>query len=98
MEIQFEWNEKKAATNLKKHKVSFEEAKSAFYDEKAIDFFDEENSTPGEDRFILLGVSGKVRILVTCYLLKDEGKKIRIISSRKATKSERQHYNQRVIE
>lgn len=92
----FQWNETKAITNLRKHKVSFEEARSVFYDEFAIQFFDEENSE-SEDRFILLGRSNESRILIVCHCERTQGKKdkgetIRIISARKATKNERKYY------
>ncbi|WKJ90491.1 BrnT family toxin [Methylomonas montana] len=63
--INFEWDLGKAASNLKKHGVSFEEAKSVFYDEYAIQFFDEENSKT-EDRFLMLGMSSHAKILIVC--------------------------------
>jgi len=56
--IKFEWDQPKATANLKKHQVSFEEAKSVFYDEFAVQFFDEEHSS-NEDRFLLLGMSSR---------------------------------------
>lgn len=62
-----------------------------FYDEFAIQFFDEDNSIP-EDRFIMLGVSNESRVLVVCHCERDEGNSIRIISARKATKNERKFY------
>ena len=94
--IKFQWNETKAVANFKKHKVSFEEARSVFYDEFAIQFFDDENSD-SEDRFILLGLSSESRILVVCHcersvVEKDKSETIRIISARKATKNERSFY------
>ena len=90
--IQFEWNEKKAASNFRKHGVSFEEAKSVFYDENAIQFYDEDHSELEEDRFLLLGRSIESRILITCYCERESDNVLRIISARKATKKERQYY------
>ncbi len=88
--IKFIWDTKKADSNLKKHKISFSEAKSVFYDEFAIQFFDDENSE-SEDRFIMLGLSNESRVLVVCHCERDEGE-VRIISARKATNKERKFY------
>ncbi|MCB1863677.1 MAG: BrnT family toxin, partial [Gammaproteobacteria bacterium] len=81
--ISFEWDEAKSRSNLKKHGVSFEEARSVFFDEYAVQFFDEENS-PEEDRFILLGMSSHSRVLVVCHCERAGDSVIRIISARKA--------------
>lgn len=89
--ICFEWNPAKAATNLKKHGVSFEEAKTVFYDELAIQFFDDENSG-SEDRFLLLGMSSEAHLLLVCHCEREAGNVIRIISARKATRKESSHY------
>ncbi|MBX6420052.1 MAG: BrnT family toxin [Sinobacteraceae bacterium] len=89
--IKFEWNPRKARENLAKHGVSFEEAESVFFDEYARQFFDEEHSGE-EERFIMLGLSYRLRILVVCHCERDRGNTIRIISARKATAAERQHY------
>ena len=89
--IKFIWDAKKADSNLKKHNVSFAEAKSVFYDEFAIQFFDEDNSV-SEDRFIMLGMSNESRVLVVCHCERGDGDTIRIISARKATKHERKFY------
>lgn len=89
--IKFEWNATKAASNQKKHGVSFEEAQSVFYDEFAIQFFDNENSET-EERFLMLGLSNESRVLIICHCERDAGHIIRIISARKATKNERKHY------
>ena len=86
-EIKFRYNKQKFDINYKKHGVSFEEAKSVFYDDFAVEFFDEEHSDD-EDRFILLGMSEKYRILVVCHCYRESDSVIRIISSRKATKKE----------
>ena len=89
--IEFEWSQAKARANLGKHGVSFEEAKSVFYDDYARQFFDEEHSGD-EERFILLGKSNKSRILIVCHCERKNGNIIRIISARKATAKERNFY------
>lgn len=89
--IDFEWDPRKARDNLAKHGVSFEEAKSVFFDEYARQFFYEEHSGD-EERFVMLGVSHRSRVLVVCHCERDSGSVIRIISARKATAIERQHY------
>lgn len=65
--IEFEWDAAKATSNKKKHGVSFEEAKSVFYDEFAVQFFDSENSELEEDRFLMLGLSSESRMLLVCH-------------------------------
>lgn len=90
--ITFQWNLTKANTNLKKHGISFEEAKSVFYDEFATQFYDENHSDLEEDRFLLLGISSYLNVLLVCYSEHDSDEVIRIISARKATKNERKHY------
>lgn len=89
--FRFEWNPAKAISNKKKHDVSFEEAQTVFYDEFAIQFFDEINSDL-EDRLLMLGVSSEARVLVVFHCERVTGNIIRIISARKATKSERRFY------
>ncbi|RTZ74522.1 MAG: BrnT family toxin [Gammaproteobacteria bacterium] len=89
--IRFGWNRAKDLANRKKHGVSFEEAKSVFFDENAIQFYDEDHSEE-EDRFIMLGMSNESRVLVVCHCERNEGHTIRIISARKATKKERSFY------
>lgn len=89
--IQFEWDPAKARANLRKHGVSFEEAKSVFYDEYARQFFDDEHSET-EKRFIMLGLSDRSRVLVVCHCERSEGDIIRLISARKATSRERKYY------
>jgi hypothetical protein len=90
-ELKFEWDKKKAASNLKKHGVSFDEARSVFYDEQAIQFYDPEHSED-EDRFILLGTSYKLKTLVVCHCFREQETKVRIISARKADNEEAQVY------
>ena len=89
--IKFEWDSTKAAANGRKHGVSFEEAQSVFYDEYAVQFFDEDHSG-GEERFLLLGMSTGARLLLVCHCERDAGNVIRIISARKATQRESTFY------
>lgn len=89
--IKFDWDPAKAASNRKKHGVSFDEARSAFHDEFAVQFFDEENSMD-EDRFLLLGMSSDTRLLLVSHCERASGSVIRIISARKATSRERAFY------
>ena len=89
--ITFEWDSAKAAANAKKHGVSFEEAQTVFYDEFAVQFFDEENSDD-EARFLLLGMSTQAKLLIVCHCERDSGNVIRIISARKTTKREQVFY------
>ena len=89
--MRFEWDASKAASNAKKHKVSFELAKTVFYDDFAVQFFDEEHSFD-EERFLLLGMSSDARLLLVCHCEREDGDVIRIISARKATESEAQNY------
>ena len=90
--IEFQWDSAKAESNFKKHGVSFDEAKSVFYDEYAIQFYDDNNSQLEEDRFLLLGTSNKTRLLLVCHCERDSANSIRIISARKATKTEQRYY------
>lgn len=90
--IDFEWDKAKASTNIEKHGVSFEEAVTVFYDDFAVQFYDEEHSELEEDRFLILGMSNKSRTLMICHCEKESGDTLRIISARKATKTERNFY------
>jgi uncharacterized protein len=89
--IKFEWNTAKAISNKKKHGVSFEEAQSVFYDEFALQFFDDDNAE-SEERFLMLGFSDEARLLIVCHCEREQGNIIRIISARNATKSEAKFY------
>jgi uncharacterized DUF497 family protein len=89
--ITFEWDPAKAAANLKKHRISFEEARSVFFDEFAIQYFDEAHST-NEERFLMLGMSSRGKLLIVCHCEREQGEIIRIISARKATKRESSFY------
>ena len=90
--MNFEWDEIKEQLNIAKHSVDFTEAKSVFADEYGLVVFDKEHSTD-EERFYLLGISDKERILLVlhCYI---EGDVIRIISARKATTKEKNKYKE----
>jgi uncharacterized DUF497 family protein len=94
VDLRFTWDPKKAIGNFKKHGVSFEEARSVFFDEYAIEFFDETHCE-GEDRFLLLGLSAYSRLLLICHCYRESEGTIRIISARKATTSESEHYRRR---
>ena len=91
IDIRFEWDRAKAARNKRKHGVSFEEAQTVFYDENAIEFFDPDHSER-EDRFIMLGVSFTLRLLVVCHCVREAQSVIRIISARRATRHEAKQY------
>ena len=90
-ELRFTWDPEKARGNLKKHGVAFEEAQSVFLDERAIEFYDDAHSD-WDHRFLLLGLSSKLRLLLVCHGYREEEGVIRIISARKATRSESKHY------
>ena len=89
--ITFEWDPPKAAANLEKHQVSFKEAKSVFFDEFAVQFFDSDHSSD-EERFLMLGMSSGAKLLIVCHCECERGEIIRIISARKATKRESAFY------
>jgi uncharacterized DUF497 family protein len=89
--LRFEWDPRKAIANEKKHGVSFDEARSAFLDERARLIDDPDHSTD-EDRFILLGLGSALRLLVVCHCYRSENNVIRIISARKATAHESKAY------
>lgn len=89
--LKFEWDTEKDKANLNKHGISFNEARSVFYDEYAIQFFDPDHSGT-EDRFILLGISNLLNNLVVCHCFREEETVIRIISARKAVAEEEQVY------
>ena len=89
--MRFDWDPAKAASNARKHKVTFEVAKTVFYDDFAVQFFGEEHSFD-EERFLLLGMSSDARLLLVCHCEREDGDVIRIISARKATETEAQHY------
>jgi uncharacterized DUF497 family protein len=89
--MRFAWDEAKARDNLRKHGVSFEEAATVFADENARLKHDPEHSQ-SEDRFILLGYSVNMRMLVVCHVYRENDEVIRLISARKATRNEQRQY------
>ena len=89
--IRFSWDEKKNKSNQRKHGVSFEEARTAFYDENAKVYFDPDHSAD-EDRFILLGIGSRLRVLVVCHCYRESESVIRIFSARKADRREKEDY------
>ena len=94
--IKFTWDIPKSQSNFKKHGVSFEEAKSIFYDDFAIQFYDDPHSQD-EDRFLILGLSNQSRLLLICHCERDAGHSIRIISARKSTNEESKHYSKECV-
>ena len=90
----FEWNDTKNESNQTKHSVSFEEAQTVFFDERAIQFDDPDHSID-EDRFLLLGFSQRLKVLVVCHCYRNDEFIIRIISARKATQKEQKVYFRR---
>lgn len=93
-EIRFEWDPRKARSNEKKHGVSFDEAESVFYDEQAL-LLEDPRPAEEEERFVLLGLSAVLRVLVVVHAVRGH-EVIRIISARKATRQERQEYQSRL--
>lgn len=91
--LQLEWDERKAASNRRKHGVSFEEARTVFLDEDALQIPDPEHSDT-EDRFVMLGLSSQLRTLVVCHCYREDDQNIRIIAARKADRGERAQYEQ----
>jgi uncharacterized DUF497 family protein len=92
VELRFEWDVTKARANWKRHGISFEEAQSVFLDDNAL-LIDDPDHSVQELRFLLLGLSSHLRILVVCHCCRDRGNVIRIISARKADRSERTLYS-----
>jgi uncharacterized DUF497 family protein len=91
--MEFVWDTSKAAANRKKHKISFEEAQTVFEDIEALRIYDPDHSE--EERFLLLGLSSNLRMLVVCHCYRDNDEQIRIISARKATKTESLTYERK---
>jgi uncharacterized DUF497 family protein len=89
--LRFEWDDEKEKINIRKHGISFDEARTVFYDEKAIQFFDPDHSED-EDRFILLGISFRLRTLVVCHCFRESETVVRLFSARKADREEEQEY------
>ena len=91
-QIAFSWDDKKSKSNKKKHGIPFEEAQTVFFDESATEFFDPDHSE-NEDRFLMLGISYRLRVLIVSYCFPKDDSEIRIISARKATKKEQDVYS-----
>ena len=91
--LRFEWDARKNGANKRKHGVSFEEARTVFYDDDAL--LREDEPDQGEDRFVLLGMSASARTLLVCHCYREEDELIRIISARKANRNERRQYERR---
>lgn len=89
--MRFEWDPRKDALNRRKHRVSFEEACTVFFDEHAV-LYDDPDHSVEEERFLLLGVSSRLRVLVVVHCLRESGEVIRIVSARRATRRERKEY------
>jgi uncharacterized DUF497 family protein len=89
--LRFVWDPRKNLSNRRKHGVTFEEAQTAFQDENAKVYFDPDHSET-EDRFILLGISFQLRVLIVCHCYREAESLIRIISARKADRKEQEDY------
>ncbi len=94
--LTFDWDRDKALSNQKKHKVSFQEAQSVFYDQNARLIHDPEHSF-SEDRYILLGISNSFRLLIVCHCYQKNGQIIRLVSARLANSREHQEYQEFVL-
>jgi uncharacterized DUF497 family protein len=93
-DLRFEWDPAKAAANLRKHGVAFNEAQTVFYDDHAL-LADDPDHSDAEDRFVLLGMSVRTRVLVVVHCYRESPDTIRLISARKATSHERSRYTER---
>ena len=89
--LRFEWEKRKAAANAKKHGVGFQKAKTVFFDQRA-NLIDDPGHSEDEERFVLLGVSSTLRLLLVCHCYRSGGNAVRIISARKATARELTFY------
>jgi uncharacterized DUF497 family protein len=89
--LQFVWDETKSRANKRKHGISFDEARTAFHDENASVYYDPDHSDD-EDRFLLLGMSARLRVLVVCHCYRESDETVRIISARRADRREEENY------
>ena len=87
----FDWDENKNRINLEKHGITFEEASTVFFDDRALLFDDPEHSID-EDRFLLLGMSDTAKVCIVCHCYRESDTVIRIISARQATRKEEERY------
>ena len=90
-DLRFEWDPRKAATNRRQHRVSFEEAQTVFFDDHAL-LLDDPDESKDEERFVLVGLSAAPRVLTVCHCVRERGAVVRIISARKADKHEAAQY------
>jgi hypothetical protein len=90
--VVFKWDQQRAATNLEKHRIDFHEAATVLQDALSTTFPDPDNSKPGDQRFLSIGMSDRQRILVIAH--SEEGETVRIISARRATRRERRFYEE----
>ncbi|OGX41221.1 MAG: hypothetical protein A3C53_01390 [Omnitrophica WOR_2 bacterium RIFCSPHIGHO2_02_FULL_68_15] len=91
--ITFAWDERKNRVNQRKHGVTFDEAKTVFYDDQAMEFPDPDRSRE-EERFLMVGLSARLRVLLVCHCFREDDAVIRIISARKATRQESRYYEE----
>jgi uncharacterized DUF497 family protein len=91
VDLEFIWDEDKNQKNIKDHNISFDEAKTVFFDPNARVIYDPDHSKE-EDRFIILGLSKLLNLLIVCHCYKEQEETIRIFSARKATKTEQKQY------
>ena len=89
--LRFEWDPRKAQSNLRKHGVSFDEARSVFFDEHAVEYYDDEHAE-WEECFLLLGLSSALRLLLVCHCHRESEGVIRLISARRASETDSKHY------
>jgi uncharacterized DUF497 family protein len=94
-DLPFTWDPRKAKQNVEKHRVSFEEASTVFYDENALQI-DDPDEVSGEDRFVMIGLSAGLRLLAVCHCVRGVENEIRIISARRAVKAEQNQYRERL--
>ena len=94
-DLRIEWDSAKARANLRKHGVSFEEAETAFLDDYALVLPDPDHSSSDEERLVLIGLSSALRVLLVIYCERERGDVLRLISARRATRSERAQYDAR---
>ena len=89
--LRFEWDARKASANERKHGVTFEEARSVFFDDRAR-LIDDPDHSEDEERFVLLALSSSLRLLLVCHCYRSKGNVVRIITARKATAKESKFY------
>jgi uncharacterized DUF497 family protein len=93
--LRFEWNDAKNAENKRKHRVAFEEAETVFYDERGVLLEDDDEGGARDERFVLVGLSASLRVLVVCHTYRRREQVIRLISARRANRAERADYEAR---